>query len=164
MWGLRTEVAAMGLIESRLRELGLALPPVPRPVAAYVPAVWVGDLVMTSGQLPTVEGRLLHVGALGREVSLEAGVACARQAALNALAAIAGLIGDLDRVERVVKVTGWVASAEGFTDQPKVMNGASELLGAVFGEAGRHARAAVGVNVLPLGAPVEVEVVVQVRG
>jgi enamine deaminase RidA (YjgF/YER057c/UK114 family) len=153
----------LSLIEDRLTGLGLALPPVPKPVAAYIPAVQTGHHVYTSGQLPIAEGKLLHTGALGRELTLEQGVECARRAVLNALAAVKGVIGDLDRVERIVKLTGWVASADGFTDQPKVMNGASELLGQLFGEAGQHARAALGTNVLPLGAPVELELIVRVR-
>ncbi|MBX6351574.1 MAG: RidA family protein [Clostridia bacterium] len=149
----------MSKVEERLTELGLTLPPVPAPVAAYVPAVRAGRFVFTSGQLPTVEGRLLAEGRVGAEVTPEVGYQAARQAALNALAAIKSVAGDLDRVERIVKVTGFVASAPGFRAQPQVMNGASELLVAVFGEAGRHARSAVATNELPLGAPVEVELV-----
>lgn len=152
----------MSAPEERLAELGLALPQVAPPVAAYVPAVRSGDLVWTSGQLPMVEGALPATGTVGAEVDPETAQALARTCALNALAAVKAEIGELDRVVRVVKVVGFVASAPGFTGQPQVVNGASELLGQVFGEAGRHARSAVGVAALPLGAPVELELVVQV--
>lgn len=146
---------------SRLVELGLELPAVAKPVAAYVPAVRSGDLVFTSGQLPMVDGRLVQAGLVGDAVTPEEAHDLARTCALNALAAVDALVG-LDAVVRVVKVVGFVASAPGFTGQPAVVNGASELLGAVFGEAGQHARSAVGVAVLPLDAPVEVEFVVEV--
>lgn len=146
---------------SRLAELGLTLPPVPVPVAAYVPAVRSGDLVFTSGQLPTVAGALTATGLVGTVITPEQAKDMAKTCALNALAAIDAVVG-LDNVVRVVKVVGFVASAPGFTGQPGVVNGASELIGAVFGEAGRHARSAVGVAVLPLDAPVEVELVVEV--
>lgn len=145
----------------RLAELGLTLPGVVPPVAAYVPAVRTGNLVYTSGQVPMIEGTLARSGKVGAEVTAEQGKELAHVCALNALAAIDALVG-LDAVKRVVKVVGFVASAEGFTGQPGVINGASELLGAVFGESGRHARSAVGVYELPLGAPVEVELVVEV--
>lgn len=146
---------------ARLTELGIELPAVAAPVAAYVPAVRSGGQVLTSGQLPFVDGALVATGKLGAQVSEADGKALARTCALNALAAVDALVG-LDSVVRVVKVTGFVASAEGFTGQPGVINGASELLGEVFGEAGVHARSAVGVAELPLGAPVEVELVVEV--
>ena len=146
----------------RLAELGLELPPVVPPVAAYVPAVRTGDLVFTSGQLPVAEGRMAATGIVGGLVSAEQAKELARTCALNALAAIDALVG-LDSVVRVVKVVGFVASAPDFTGQPGVVNGASELLGDVFGDAGRHARSAVGVASLPLDAPVEVELVVEVR-
>ena len=146
----------------RLGELGLTLPAVAAPLAAYVPAVRTGDLVFTSGQLPTVDGRLLAVGKVGGDVSLETAASCARTAALNGLAAIAAEVGDLDAVEQVVKVVIFVAGAEGFSAHPQVGNGASELLGEIFGPAGQHARSAVGVASLPLDAPVEVELVVRV--
>lgn len=145
----------------RLAELGLTLPGVAAPVAAYVPAVRSGDHVYTSGQLPMVEGSLARTGKVGADVTPEQGKELARTCALNALAAIDALVG-LDAVKRVVKVVGFVASADGFTGQPAVVNGASELLGAVFGDAGQHARSAVGVAELPLGAPVEVELIVEV--
>ncbi|AEF38717.1 RidA family protein [Hoyosella subflava] len=146
----------------RLKELGLTLPPVVPPVAAYVPAVQAGDFVYTSGQLPLVAGGLPAVGKVGTDVAPEEAKEMARICGLNALAAIDALVG-LDAVERVVKVVGFVASGPGFTGQPQVVNGASELLGEVFGEAGKHARSAVGVAELPLDAPVEVEMIVQVR-
>lgn len=146
---------------ARLAELGLELPPVVPPVAAYVPAVRSGDLVFTSGQLPVVDGRLAATGKVGALVTGEQAQALARTCALNALAAIDALVG-LDAVVQVVKVVGFVASAPDFTGQPAVLNGASELLGDVFGDAGRHARSAVGVASLPLDAPVEVELVVRV--
>ena len=152
----------MSRVADRLGELGLTLPEVAAPVAAYVPAVRSGNHVWTSGQLPLVEGKLVAAGKVGAEVDPEAAKDLARICALNALAAVASVVGDLDAVVRVVKVVGFVASAPSFTGQPGVVNGASELLGDVFGEAGRHARSAVGVAVLPLDAPVEVEVVIEV--
>ena len=145
----------------RLAELGITLPAVTPPLAAYVPAVQTGNHVYVSGQVPRADGELLAVGKVGAEVSPESAKDLAAQCALNGLAAIDALVG-LDRVVQVVKVVGFVASAEGFTGQPAVINGASELLGAVFGEAGRHARSAVGVAELPLGVPVEVEMIVEI--
>ncbi|WP_130866294.1 RidA family protein [Acidipropionibacterium timonense] len=145
----------------RLAELDLALPPVAKPVAAYVPAVRSGDTIVTSGQLPFVDGALPLVGRLGAQVSLEDGAAQARVAALNALAAAADVAGGVDAIRRIVKVVVFVNSTAEFTDQPKVANGASELLGEIFGDAGRHARSAVGVASLPLGSPVEVELTVE---
>ncbi|HET7311643.1 MAG TPA: RidA family protein [Mycobacteriales bacterium] len=151
-----------GRVAARLAELGLTLPQVAAPVAAYVPAVRSGDLVWTSGQLPFVDGKLTATGKVGAEVDPDTAHDLAKTCALNAIAAVSAEIGDLDRVRRVVKVVGFVASAPDFTGQPAVVNGASGLLGDVFGDAGRHARSAVGVAVLPLDAPVEVEVVVEV--
>jgi enamine deaminase RidA (YjgF/YER057c/UK114 family) len=148
--------------EERLAELGLSVPEVAAPVAAYVPAVRTGNHVHTSGQLPLREGQLLRTGKVGAEVSQEDAVECARQCGLNALAAIRAEVGELAAVKRVVKVVAFVASTPDFTGQPQVANGVSELLGEVFGEAGRHARSAVGVAVLPLDAPVEVELLVEV--
>jgi enamine deaminase RidA (YjgF/YER057c/UK114 family) len=147
--------------EERLEQLGVTLPAPAAPVAAYVPCVRTGDLVYVSGQVPLVDGKPSHLGRLGAEVGLEDGAAAARTCAVNVLAALKAELGALARVRRVVKVTVFVASEPGFTDQPKVANGASELLGEVFGEAGRHARAAVGVAALPLGVPVEVEAIVE---
>jgi enamine deaminase RidA (YjgF/YER057c/UK114 family) len=148
--------------EERLAELGLSVPDVAKPVAAYVPAVRTGNYVFTSGQLPMREGQLLATGKVGGDVSPEVALECARQCALNAIAAVRAELGDLSQVKRVVKVVAFVASTTDFTGQPGVANGASELFGAVFGEAGQHARSAVGVPVLPLDAPVEVELIVEV--
>ncbi|WP_219812652.1 RidA family protein [Rathayibacter sp. AY1E4] len=148
------------MIAERLAELGVELPAVAVPAGAYVPAVVHGGLVYTAGQIPFVDGSLPLVGKVGAEVSPEQAKELARTCALNALAAVADAIGSLDRVTRIVTLTGFVASASGFTGQPGVINGASELLGDVFGEPGRHARSAVGVAELPLGAPVEVELIV----
>jgi enamine deaminase RidA (YjgF/YER057c/UK114 family) len=147
---------------ARLAELGIRLPPVAAPVAAYVPAVRSGQLVFTSGQLPFVDGGLRRTGKVGGSVDPEDAAADAKLCTLNALAAVHDLVG-LDAVARVVRVVGYVASAEGFTGQPRVVNGASELLGKIFGEAGQHARSAVGVAELPLNAPVEVELTVELR-
>jgi enamine deaminase RidA (YjgF/YER057c/UK114 family) len=152
----------MSAVEDRLVELGLTVPEVAAPVASYVPAVRAGPQVFTSGQLPMRSGQLMMTGKVGAEVSLEDAVACAQQCALNAIAAVKSLIGDLDQVARIVKVVCFVASAPEFTGQPQVANGASELLGTAFGDAGVHARSAVGVAVLPLDAPVEVEILVEV--
>lgn len=145
----------------RLADLGITLPVVPAPLAAYVPAVRSGSYIYTSGQLPFASGELLHTGLVGAEVGVSEAVACARQCALNALAAVAGLAGGLDNV-RIIKVVGFVASADGFTAQPQVLNGASELIGDVLGDNGVHARSAVGVAQLPMNAPVEVEVIAEV--
>ncbi|SDN32804.1 RidA family protein [Allokutzneria albata] len=147
--------------KQRLAELGLKLPVVAAPVAAYVPAVRTGSHVFTSGQLPFVDGSLAATGKVGAEVGPEEAKEHARLCALNALAAVDALVG-IDSVVKIVKVTGYVASAEGFTGQPAVINGASELFGEIFGEAGAHARAAVGVAELPLGAPVEVDLIVEI--
>jgi enamine deaminase RidA (YjgF/YER057c/UK114 family) len=151
----------MSKIEDRLAELGLVLPEVAKPVAAYVPALISGNLVFTSGQLPSTAGVLPATGKVGAEVSAEDAKAYARISALNGLAAAASVIGSLDRVTRVVKVVGFVASDPSFTGQSGVINGASEFLGEVFGEAGAHARSAVGVAVLPLDSQVEVELVLE---
>lgn len=149
----------MSGIADRLAELGLELPPVAKPVAAYVPAVVTGNYVYTSGQLPMVGGQLPATGKVGAEVSADDAKALARTCVLNGLAAADAVIGSLDRITKVVKVVGFVASDPSFTGQPGVINGASELLGEIFGEVGAHARSAVGVAVLPLDAPVEVEFV-----
>jgi len=147
--------------EEKLAELGLTVPDVVKPVAAYVPAVRSGLSVYTSGQLPMRDGSLMATGKVGAEVTAEQAYECAQQCALNAIAAVKAEIGDLSLVKRVVKVVVFVASAPEFTSQPAVANGASELLGKAFGEAGQHARSAVGVAALPLDAPVEVEIVVE---
>ena len=148
--------------EERLASLGLGVPEVAKPVAAYIPALRTGSYVFTSGQLPMRDGQLITTGKVGGEVSVEEAVECARQCALNAIAAVRAEIGDLSQVKRIVKVVAFVASTPDFTGQPGIANGASELFGDVFGEAGRHARSAVGVPVLPLDAPVEVELIVEV--
>jgi enamine deaminase RidA (YjgF/YER057c/UK114 family) len=156
----------MATVEQRLAELGLVVPDLVPPVAAYVPAVLDGSRVYVSGQVPMVDGALAESGHVGEGPGLVSPVRAKELAAvcaLNAIAAVKSVIGDLDRVERVVKVVGFVASDPSFTGQPGVVNGASELFGAAFGEAGVHARSAVGVAALPLGAPVEVEVIVHVR-
>ena len=156
----------MGAVEQRLAELGLRVPELVAPLAAYVPAVLDGSRVYVSGQVPMVDGVLAETGHVGEGaglVSPERAKELAAVCALNAIAAVKSVVGDLDRVERVVKVVGFVASDPSFTGQPGVVNGASELFGDVFGDAGRHARSAVGVAALPLGAPVEVEVIVHVR-
>jgi enamine deaminase RidA (YjgF/YER057c/UK114 family) len=148
--------------EERLEQLGVSLPSPAVPVAAYVPCVRTGNLVFVSGQVPVVDGKPTHLGRLGEGVGLQDGRAAARTCAINVIAALKVELGELSRVRRVVKLTGFVASTPDFTDQPKVANGASELFGEVFGDAGRHARAAVGVAALPLGVPVEVEAIVEV--
>lgn len=152
----------MSAIESRLAELGLTLPEPAAPVAAYVPVVVAGGLAHVSGQLPFVDGKLV-TGRLGEDVDLEAGVEAAQACGVMILAQLKAALGSLDRVERVVKLGAFVNSSADFTDQPKIANGASELMVAVFGEAGKHARSAVGVPVLPLGAAVEVDAIVAVR-
>ena len=152
----------MSTPEERLAELGLSVPEVPKPVAAYIPAVRSGHHVFTSGQLPMRDGKLMLTGKVGGEVSQEQAVECARQCGMNAIAAVKAEVGDLSAVKRIVKVVAFVASTPDFTGQPLVANGVSELLGEVFGDAGRHARSAVGVAVLPLDAPVEVELTVEI--
>ncbi|MEU5215131.1 RidA family protein [Streptomyces sp. NPDC020807] len=152
-----------GAVEAKLAELGLTLPDVVPPLASYQPAVRSGVYVYTSGQLPMVDGQLPTTGKVGAEVTAEEAKELAARCALNALAAVKSVAGDLDRIKRVVKVVGFVASAADFTGQPGVINGASELLGAVLGDKGVHARSAVGVAVLPLDAPVEVEVQVELE-
>jgi enamine deaminase RidA (YjgF/YER057c/UK114 family) len=149
-------------IEAKLKEMGLELPSVAKPVAAYVPAVKCGNLVFTSGQIPLVKGELSCKGKVGKDCTEEQAYAAAKICALNCLAAIKDQIGSLDKIERVVKVVGFVNCVDSFTMQPKVINGASEFLGALFGDKGQHARSAVGVNVLPLDSSVEVEMIVKV--
>jgi enamine deaminase RidA (YjgF/YER057c/UK114 family) len=151
----------MMLYEQKLRDLGLALPAPPKPVATYVPVVRVRDLLFLSGVLPMRDGQLIMTGKLGAGLSIEQGKEAAKVAALNALAIVNSEAGSLDRVKQIVKMVGHIASAPGFTDQPQVLNGASDLLVAIFGEAGRHARVAVGAAELPRQAPVEIELIVQ---
>jgi enamine deaminase RidA (YjgF/YER057c/UK114 family) len=148
--------------EARLKELGITLPPAPKPVATYVPTVQTGNLLVVSGQVPTENGRVVRPGKLGAEVSVEEGQELARLCVLNGLAQVQAALGTLDRVTRVVRVGGFVASAAGFTQQPQVVNGASDFLVEIFGDAGRHARAAVGVAELPLGCAVEIEFLFEV--
>ncbi len=148
--------------ESKLKELNIELPPPPQPLAIYVPAVLAGDLLFLSGVLPMRDGQLVFSGKLGRDLTIAQGMEAARLALLNALAIAKQALGTLDRVTRVVKVVGHVASAEGFVQQPQVLNGASDLLVEIFGEAGRHARVAVGAAELPRGAPIEIEVIFSV--
>jgi enamine deaminase RidA (YjgF/YER057c/UK114 family) len=149
-------------IEERLAGLGIELPPTPAPVASYVPVAMAGSLAFVSGQIPMSEGSLMWTGKLGRDLDVEAGAEAARRCCLQALSALREALGSLDRIRRVVKVTVFVASAEGFTDQSKVANGASDVLVEVFEEAGRHARAAVATPELPLGSPVEVELIAEI--
>lgn len=151
-----------GVVEARIAELGLTLPEVVPPLAAYQPAVRSGAYVYTAGQLPMVKGKLPLTGKVGAEVSAEQAKELASVCALNALAAVKSVVGDLDKIARIVKVVGFVASAPDFTAQPGVLNGASELLGEILGDKGIHARSAVGVAVLPLDAPVEVEIQVEI--
>lgn len=148
--------------EAKLRELGLTLPALPKPVANYVPVVRVGDLLFLSGVLPSREGQLIMTGKLGAQLTVEQGMEAARVAVLNGLSIIQHEAGSLDQVKRIVKMVGHIASASGFTDQPQVLNGASDLLVSVFGDVGRHARVAVGAAELPRQAPVEIELIVQV--
>lgn len=148
--------------EERISTMGLTLPPAPKPLAAYVPAVQAGGFVFTSGQLPVVNGTLEFKGRVGAELTPDQGYKAARVCVLNCLSVLKAEIGSLDRVEKIVKLVAFVNSAQGFNQQPAVANGASELLGEIFGEAGKHARSAVGVNELPLGAAVEVEIIVKI--
>lgn len=151
------------MYEAKLQSMGLKLPPVPKPVASYMPAIVVDKYIYTSGQLPMVEGKLAYKGKLGSDLTEDQGYAAAKICALNCLSAVRDLAGSLDSVERIVKVAGFVNSAPGFVNQPGVINGASELLGEIFSQAGSHARSAVGVSELPLGAAVEVELVVKLK-
>jgi enamine deaminase RidA (YjgF/YER057c/UK114 family) len=150
------------MIEEKIKELGLELPEVAKPLAAYIPAKQVGNLVMTSGQVPLVKGVINFAGKVGSDLTEEEGQKAAQICALNCLAAIKGVIGNLDKIVEVVKLTVFVASAESFSSQPKVANGASELIGKIFGEPGKHVRSAVGVTSLPLNASVEIEMTVRV--
>jgi enamine deaminase RidA (YjgF/YER057c/UK114 family) len=153
----------MGKIETKLDQIGLTLPEAPKPVAAYIPAKQSGKLVFTAGQLPMVNGELISKGLLGQDVGVEEANKAARICTLNALTAIKGVIGDLDRIKQIIRVVGYVASVPTFTQQPEVVNGASELLIEIFGKDGKHARTAVGMAVLPLGASVEIELIVEVE-
>ena len=151
------------MVQKNLQQLGLMIPEIVNPIAAYVPAVQAGSMVYTSGQIPVIKGEARFIGKLGRDFSVAEGYEAARVCALNCLAAAQSLIGDLERIEKVVKVVGFVNSEAGFTEQPKVINGASELLEKIFGQAGKHARSAVGVSELPLGVAVEIEMIFLVK-
>jgi enamine deaminase RidA (YjgF/YER057c/UK114 family) len=153
----------MNTVENKLIHLNLSLPDAPKPVAAYIPAKQTGNLVFTAGQLPMVNGELISKGLLGQDVEIDEANKAARICTLNALAAIKGVIGDLDRIKQIVRVVGYVASVPTFTQQPAVVNGASELLLEIFGENGKHARSAVGMAVLPLNASVEIELTVEIE-
>jgi enamine deaminase RidA (YjgF/YER057c/UK114 family) len=153
----------MNIILERLNQLGIVLPDPPKPVAAYIPAKQAGNMVFTAGQLPMVNGEVISKGLLGQDVEIEDAKNAAKICTLNALAAIEGVIGDLDRIKQIVRVVGYVASVPTFTKQPAVVNGASELLLEIFGENGKHARSAVGMSALPLNASVEIELTVEVE-
>jgi enamine deaminase RidA (YjgF/YER057c/UK114 family) len=149
--------------EAKIKEMGLTIPEVAKPVAAYVPAIRIGDYVYTSGQIPFVEGKLAYAGKLGSDIQPEQGYEAAKVCALNCLAAVKSVLGSLDKIEQIVKVVGFVNSAPGFIEQPKVINGASELVGSIFGKQGEHSRSAVGVAELPINAAVEVEMIIKVK-
>ena len=151
------------MIEEKIKELGYDIPVAPKPVASYIPAIIEGDLVFTAGQVPFVDGKLKYTGQIGKEVTEEQGIEAARICALNCLSVIKNVIGDLDKIERIVKVTAFVNGVDGAGNQPKVANGASDFLVAVFGENGKHVRSAVGVNGLPVCAPVEVEMIAKIK-
>jgi len=151
------------MIEQKIKESGYSLPETPKPLAAYIPAIKTGNFVFTSGQVPISEGKLLYGGKVGSDLSIEDGQKAAVICALNGLSAIKGVIEDLNKIEQVVKVTVFVNSADGFLDQPKVANGASEFLVKIFGEAGKHTRSAVGVSELPINSAVEIEMIVKVK-
>ena len=151
-------------IEQKLKDMGLELPPVPKPLANYVTVTRSGNLLFLAGHVPVRDGKMQYVGKLGRDLAVEDGYKAAQMVTVNALASIKAEIGDLDKVMRILKVVGFVNSADGFTDQPKVINGCSDLLGEVFGEAGKHARSAVGVSELPANAAVEIEMIVEIAG
>lgn len=151
------------MIEERLRELGIEIPDAPKPLAAYVPALKVNDLVYTAGQLPMVSGQLKYAGKLGKDISEDDAQKAAEICAVNCLSAIKSVIGSLDNIERIIKLVVFVNSSEEFIAQPKIANGASEFIVKVFGEAGKHVRSAVGVSQLPLNAPVEIEMIVKVK-
>ncbi|MCL5027741.1 MAG: RidA family protein [Bacteroidetes bacterium] len=151
------------MIEDKIKELGYELPEAPKPLAAYIPAIKIDNLVFTSGQLPTVRGELKFTGKIGADLSEADGQRAAEISALNCLSAVKSVIGSLDQVDQIVKLTVYVNSADYFTNQPKVANGASELIGKIFGDKGKHVRSAVGVNELPMNAPLEIEMIVKVK-
>lgn len=151
------------MFEEKLKQMGVSIPEVVKPLAAYIPATQVGNLVMTSGQVPISEGKVKYQGKVGKDLTEEEGMNAAKLCALNCLSAIKSVTGNLDKIKRVVKLTVFVSSAEGFTAQPKVANGASEFIGEIFGEAGKHVRSAVGVSELPLDSAVEIEMIVEIN-
>ena len=151
------------MFEEKIKQLGITIPEVVKPLAAYIPAMQVGNLVMTSGQVPISSGTVKYQGKVGRELSEEEGKEAAKLCALNCLSAVKSVIGNLDKIKRVLKLTVFVSSAEGFTAQPKVANGASEFIVEIFGEAGKHVRSAVGVSELPLNSAVEIEMIVEIQ-
>ena len=151
------------MIEEKIAQLGFSIPAAPKPLASYIPAIRIGDLVFTAGQLPMKDGRLAYKGKLGKELTEEDGKKAAQVCALNCLSVIKGEIGNLDNISNVIKLTVFVSSAEGFINHPQVANGASDLIKEIFGENGKHVRSAVGVAELPLGAPVEIEMIVKVK-
>jgi enamine deaminase RidA (YjgF/YER057c/UK114 family) len=151
------------MIEEKLNEMGITLPEVPKPLASYIPANKDGNMVYTAGQIPTVDGKLKYEGKVGKDLTEEEGMEAAKICAVNCLSAVKSVTGDLDKIEKIVKVTVFVNSADGFTAQPKIANGASNLMGEIFGDSGIHSRSAVGVNELPINAPVEVEMIVRVK-
>ena len=151
------------MIEEKIKELGYTLPEIANPLAAYIPAIRAGEFVYTSGQVPLVGGELKYAGKVGTDLTLEEGQKAAIICSLNALSAIKGVVGDLNKIEQIIKLTVFVNSANGFTDQPKVANGASELLGNIFGDAGIHTRSAVGVSELPINSAVEIEMIVKLK-
>jgi enamine deaminase RidA (YjgF/YER057c/UK114 family) len=158
---LKTDEVIM--IEERITELGFTIPEAPKPLAAYIPALKVNGLVMTAGQIPIINGELIYKGKIGKDISEEEGQKAAEVCLMNCLSAIKSVVGSLDNIERIIKLTVFVNSAEGFTSQPKVANGASELCVKIFGEEGKHVRSAVGVNELPLNAAVEVEMIAKIK-
>ncbi|MBU2491137.1 MAG: RidA family protein [Bacteroidetes bacterium] len=151
------------MIEEKIKELGYEIPQAPKPVASYIPAIQVGDLVMTAGQIPFLNGEVKFTGQIGKELTVEEGMDAARLCALNCLSVIKDVIGDLDKIERIVKLTVFVSGIEGAGNQPKVANGASDFIVNVFGDNGKHVRAAVGVSGLPLNVPVEIEMIAQLK-
>jgi len=151
------------MFEEKIKQMGFTIPEVVKPLAAYIPAMQVGNLVMTSGQVPISAGTVKYIGKVGRDLSEEQGKEAAKLCALNCLSAVKSVIGSLNRIKRVVKLTVFVSSAEGFTAQPKVANGASEFIGEIFGDAGKHVRSAVGVSELPLNSAVEIEMIVEIQ-
>ncbi|MBK9098285.1 MAG: RidA family protein [bacterium] len=151
------------MFEEKIKQIGITIPEPVKPLAAYIPAMQIGNLVMTSGQVPISSGAVKYQGKVGRDLSEEEGKEAAKLCAINCLSAVKSVIGNLDKIKRVLKLTVFIASAEGFTAQPKVANGASELIGEIFGEAGKHVRSAVGVSELPLNSAVEIEMIVEVK-